>query len=130
MTHLPARIVIVDDHPMVAEGIQSILESYDDVDVIATLSDGQQIIEQVPGHLGGQAEFAFGFDPVEQRHGLVDGRVGELDERLAAGAVGGGALAASGLLAFGLRAPVVLVHPSTLGRRRPNRSVGFPDPTP
>ncbi len=25
------RIVIVDDHPMVAEGIQSILESYDDV---------------------------------------------------------------------------------------------------
>ena len=41
------RIVIVDDHPMVAEGIQSILESYDDVDVIATLSDGQSIIDQV-----------------------------------------------------------------------------------
>ncbi len=41
------RIVIVDDHPMVAEGIQSILESYDDVEVIATLSDGQQIIDQV-----------------------------------------------------------------------------------
>ena len=44
----PIRIVIVDDHPMVAEGIQSILESYDDVDVIATLSDGAQIIEQAP----------------------------------------------------------------------------------
>ncbi|WP_306113980.1 MULTISPECIES: response regulator transcription factor [unclassified Roseovarius] len=43
----PTRIVIVDDHPMVAEGIQSILESYDDVAVIATLSDGQQIIDQV-----------------------------------------------------------------------------------
>lgn len=43
----PIRIAIVDDHPMVAEGIQSILESYDDVEVVATLSDGQQIIDQV-----------------------------------------------------------------------------------
>ena len=43
----PIRIAIVDDHPMVAEGIQSVLESYDDVEVIAVLSDGQQIIDQV-----------------------------------------------------------------------------------
>lgn len=43
----PIRIAIVDDHPMVAEGIQSILESYDDVRVIATLSSGQDIIDQV-----------------------------------------------------------------------------------
>jgi len=41
------RIAIVDDHPMVAEGIQSILESYDDVEVIATLSDGREIIDSV-----------------------------------------------------------------------------------
>jgi len=41
------RIAIVDDHPMVAEGIQSILESYGDVEVIATLSNGQAIIDQV-----------------------------------------------------------------------------------
>ncbi|MDM8168323.1 response regulator transcription factor [Roseovarius sp.] len=47
MTDTPTRIVIVDDHPMVAEGIQSILESYDDVQVIATLSTGQQIIDNV-----------------------------------------------------------------------------------
>lgn len=47
MTRKPTRVVIVDDHPMVAEGIQSILESFDDVEVIATLSDGQQIIDQV-----------------------------------------------------------------------------------
>ena len=47
MTKRPTRVVIVDDHPMVAEGIQSILESFDDVAVIATLSDGQQIIDQV-----------------------------------------------------------------------------------
>lgn len=43
----PTRIVIVDDHPMVAEGIQSILESYDDVEVIATLGTGQEIIDRV-----------------------------------------------------------------------------------
>ncbi|MEL6646154.1 MAG: response regulator transcription factor [Pseudomonadota bacterium] len=47
MSKDPTRVVIVDDHPMVAQGIQSILESFDDVEVIATLSDGQQIIDQV-----------------------------------------------------------------------------------
>ncbi|MDG2340879.1 MAG: response regulator transcription factor [Paracoccaceae bacterium] len=39
------RIIIVDDHPMVAEGIEALLESYDDIEVIATLSDGEQAIE-------------------------------------------------------------------------------------
>ncbi len=43
----PTRIVIVDDHPMVAEGIQSILEGYEDINVIATLFDGRDIIDQV-----------------------------------------------------------------------------------
>lgn len=43
---VPIRIAIVDDHPMVAEGIQAILESYDDIEVIATLSTGQDIIDQ------------------------------------------------------------------------------------
>ncbi len=47
MTTPRIRIAIVDDHPMVAEGIQSILESYDDVEVIANLSSGHEIIEQV-----------------------------------------------------------------------------------
>ncbi|WP_370213546.1 response regulator [Roseovarius sp.] len=49
MTETPAttRIVIVDDHPMVAEGVEAILETYDDIEVVATLSDGQQIIDQV-----------------------------------------------------------------------------------
>ena len=31
----PTRVLIVDDHPMVAEGIQSILESYDDIELPA-----------------------------------------------------------------------------------------------
>ncbi|KNG95298.1 response regulator transcription factor [Pseudaestuariivita atlantica] len=44
---LPTRVVIVDDHPMVAEGIEAILESYDDIAVAATLSDARQIVDQV-----------------------------------------------------------------------------------
>ncbi|SEP55056.1 response regulator transcription factor [Thalassovita taeanensis] len=43
----PTKIVIVDDHPMVAEGIQSILESYDDIDVLCALNNGREIIERV-----------------------------------------------------------------------------------
>lgn len=41
------KVVIVDDHPMVAEGIQSILESYDDLDVVATLGNGREAIDQL-----------------------------------------------------------------------------------
>ena len=42
----PVSVLIVDDHPMVAEGIQSILESYDDISVIGTLSNGREVVEQ------------------------------------------------------------------------------------
>ncbi len=41
------RIAIVDDHPMVAEGIQSILESYDDIEVVGTLNGGRAVIEEL-----------------------------------------------------------------------------------
>ncbi len=41
------KVVIVDDHPMVAEGIQSILESYDEITVLAALSNGREVVEQV-----------------------------------------------------------------------------------
>lgn len=43
----PTRVVVVDDHPMVAEGIEAILDGYDDLDVVATLSDGAQIVDQL-----------------------------------------------------------------------------------
>ncbi|MEP4194970.1 MAG: response regulator transcription factor [Aliishimia sp.] len=43
----PIRILVVDDHPMVAEGIQSILESYDDLDVVGNLGDGQAVVDQI-----------------------------------------------------------------------------------
>jgi two-component system NarL family response regulator len=42
----PVSVLIVDDHPMVAEGIQSILESYDDITVVGTLSNGREAVEQ------------------------------------------------------------------------------------
>lgn len=41
------KVIIVDDHPMVAEGIEAILESYDDITVIATLTDGQDAVDEV-----------------------------------------------------------------------------------
>lgn len=48
MTHpAPIRIVIVDDHPMVAEGIQAILESYEDIAVVGVLTNGQDAVDQV-----------------------------------------------------------------------------------
>lgn len=43
----PTRVLIVDDHPLVAEGIQSILETYDDIDIVGTLTNGQEAIDQV-----------------------------------------------------------------------------------
>ena len=30
----PVRVLIVDDHPMVAEGIEALLETFDDLDVV------------------------------------------------------------------------------------------------
>jgi two-component system NarL family response regulator len=41
------RVLIVDDHPMVAEGIQSILESYDDIAVLGTCNTGRDAIAAV-----------------------------------------------------------------------------------
>ena len=47
LNETPVKLVIVDDHPMVAEGIQSILESYDDIEVQATFQSGRAIIDEV-----------------------------------------------------------------------------------
>ena len=47
MTNIPTRIIIVDDHPMVAEGIEAILETYDDIEIAGVLTDGQQAIDRV-----------------------------------------------------------------------------------
>lgn len=39
------RVMIVDDHAMVAEGIEAILETYDDLDVVGTASNGNEAVE-------------------------------------------------------------------------------------
>jgi two-component system NarL family response regulator len=46
MTH-PIRVLIVDDHPMVAQGISAILETYDDIEVVGTLCNGREAIDQI-----------------------------------------------------------------------------------
>ncbi len=44
---MTTRVLIVDDHPMVAEGIRSLLESYEDIDVVGTLGNGQEAVDRV-----------------------------------------------------------------------------------
>jgi two-component system NarL family response regulator len=41
------RVLIVDDHPMVTEGIQAILESYDDIPVVGALNNGRDAFDLV-----------------------------------------------------------------------------------
>ncbi|MEO0379403.1 MAG: response regulator transcription factor [Pseudomonadota bacterium] len=41
------RVVIVDDHPMVAQGVQSVLEDHDGINVVGTLGTGRAMIEQL-----------------------------------------------------------------------------------
>lgn len=40
------RVLIVDDHPMVAEGISAILETYEDIEVVGTLANGREAIDE------------------------------------------------------------------------------------
>jgi len=44
---MTTRVLIVDDHPMVAEGIEAILETYDDIEVVGTRGDGQTVLDQI-----------------------------------------------------------------------------------
>lgn len=44
---LAVRVLIVDDHPMVAQGIRAILETYDDLVVVGTLANGQEAVDRV-----------------------------------------------------------------------------------
>jgi len=46
---MTTRILIVDDHPMITEGIQSILETYADITVVGCLNNGQDAVDQFEG---------------------------------------------------------------------------------
>ena len=41
------RVLIVDDHPMVAEGIKAILETYDDLQVVGVLNTGEDAVARI-----------------------------------------------------------------------------------
>ncbi|HSF63750.1 MAG TPA: response regulator transcription factor [Paracoccaceae bacterium] len=41
------RVLIVDDHPLVAEGIRAILETYADIEIAGTLSNGRDAIDRI-----------------------------------------------------------------------------------
>ena len=41
------RVMVADDHPVVREGIQKLLDLEDDVDVVAVASDGREVIEGI-----------------------------------------------------------------------------------
>jgi len=41
------RVLIVDDHPLVAKGLRAILETYDDIEIAGTLSNGRDAIDRV-----------------------------------------------------------------------------------
>ncbi|MEM1375592.1 MAG: response regulator transcription factor [Pseudomonadota bacterium] len=43
---MSVRVLIVDDHPMVAEGVEAILEGYDDLEVVGVLGTGQAAVDQ------------------------------------------------------------------------------------
>jgi len=44
---MTTRVLVVDDHPMVAEGIRSLLESYEGIDVVATFGNAQEVVDRV-----------------------------------------------------------------------------------
>jgi len=46
-TNQPVRVLIVDDHPMVAQGIQSVLEDHEGLSVVGTLGNGRAVVEQL-----------------------------------------------------------------------------------
>lgn len=43
------RVLIADDHPMVAQGIQSVLEDHNGIKVVGTLGNGRAVLDQLNG---------------------------------------------------------------------------------
>jgi DNA-binding NarL/FixJ family response regulator len=41
------KVFLADDHALVLEGLRSLLESEDDIEVVGTASDGEQVLEAV-----------------------------------------------------------------------------------
>src|SRR4051812_22471751 len=48
-TEAPVRIVLVDDHPVVRDGLHALLTSVDDLDVVGQAGSGEEAIDVVTG---------------------------------------------------------------------------------
>lgn len=46
----PVRVLLVDDDPMVIAGLQIIIGAPDDIDVVGTVSDGDEVIDAIHRH--------------------------------------------------------------------------------
>lgn len=44
----PARVLLVDDHPVVRAGVRALLEAYDDIEVVAEATSGEQALAVYP----------------------------------------------------------------------------------
>lgn len=51
MTTKPLKMLIVDDHPVVREGLAALIDSSTDMTVVATASNGREAVEQYLQHL-------------------------------------------------------------------------------
>jgi DNA-binding NarL/FixJ family response regulator len=44
MTSSPIKVIIADDHPLVLEGLAGLLQTYDDIEVVAEAKNGREVI--------------------------------------------------------------------------------------
>ena len=49
-THPPIRILTVDDHPLLREGVASLLAAQADLQLVAEASNGREAVEQFRAH--------------------------------------------------------------------------------
>ncbi len=48
---MPIKILIADDHPLIAEGIKNTFENHEDFNVVATVNNGKEALEFVKKHI-------------------------------------------------------------------------------
>jgi DNA-binding NarL/FixJ family response regulator len=46
MSDTPIRLLVVDDHPLLREGIAAVLEAHPDIELVGEAADGEQAVER------------------------------------------------------------------------------------
>ena len=44
MSDTPIRLLVVDDHPLLREGIAAVLEAHPDIELVGEAADGEQAV--------------------------------------------------------------------------------------